>query len=671
MGTETAVGTETEELKGTGTRSEDVDDWKVAEKEYEDEVIGWNTIPELISEAAERHSSRDASMYKGGVYDRTLVGTVLDEAPEDGFASITYDEFSSLYRRLAAGFDSLGLEKGDRVGLFSNTRLEWALSDFAVQSRGGVVTSVYASSSPRQAKYLLDDPGASGVVVENEELLERVLEVEEDLDLDFILAMDEVAEGYTERDDVHTLGDVYEMGDEAYDEGTFEGWLKETDVDDLCTLIYTSGTTGQPKGVKLTHRNFRSSVNQSRKRFGPRPDKDDDLPTIDETDRAVSFLPLAHSFERMASFLMYGSGATVAYAESPDTLKEDFAEVSPTTGTSVPRVYEKVYDAIREQASSSPVKKKIFDWATGVGQKYHETDSPGTVLGLKHSIADSLVFSNVREALGGEIDFMISGGGSLSADLCALYHGMGMPILEGYGLTETAPIVSSNPPEDPRIGTIGPPMPNVDVKLDESAAPPEVREDDNVGELLVKGENVTEGYWEKPDKTEAAFTDDGWFRTGDVIRIDDDGYLTFVDRSKQLIVLSTGKNVPPQPIENDFSTSPVVEQAMVLGDEEKFISALMVPNFEGIEQFAEEEDIDLPDDEEEIVEDERVRARIEEEVEEVNEDYEKFETIKKFELVAEEWTEENDMLTPSLKKKRRNILKEHSDKVEKIYGDED
>ena len=675
MGTETAVEKDDgvqEEQGSEGSVTEA--DWRKAEKEYDDEVIGWNTIAEMIDETVERHAALDAGMYKGGVYDRTLVENgVIDEAADEKFASLSYEEFGAVYRRLAFGFDELGVGRGDRVGLFSNTRLEWAMSDFALLSRGAVVSSVYASSSPRQVKYLLDDPGASGVVVENQELLERVLEVEDDLSLDFIVTVDSVADGYTGRDDVHTLGDVYEMGDEAYDDDTFEGWLDETDVDDLATLIYTSGTTGQPKGVKLTHRNFRSSVNQSRKRFGPRPDKDEDLPTIDETDRAVSFLPLAHSFERMASFLMYGSGAAVAYAESPDTLKDDFAEVRPTTGTSVPRVYEKVYDAIREDAGSSPVKKKIFNWATGVGESYYKTDSPGAVLSFKHTVADKLVFSKVREALGDEIEFMISGGGSLSADLCALYHGMGMPILEGYGLTETAPIVSSNPPEDPRIGTIGPPMPDVEVKLDESVAPPELRKenDGNVGELLVKGENITDGYWEKPEETEEAFTDDGWFRTGDVIRIDDDGYLTFVDRAKELIVLSTGKNVPPQPIENDFSTSALVEQSMVIGDNEKFIAALMVPSFDAVRKQAKEEDVDIPDDEDEICEDETVRGWIQEEVDEVNQNYEKYETIKKFELVAEEWTEENEMLTPSLKKKRRNILEKHSDAVEKIYGGED
>jgi len=362
---------------------------------------------------------------------------------------------------------------------------------------------------------------------------------------------------------------------------------------------------------------------------------------------------------------MYASGATVAYAESPDTLKEDFSAVGPTTGTSVPRVYEKVYDAIREEASSSPVKKKIFDWATEVGAEYHKAESPGFVLKTKHSIADKLVFSNVREALGGELEFMISGGGSLSADLCALYHGMGLPILEGYGLTETAPIVSANPPENPKIGTIGPPVPDIEVKLDKDAAPPEVRNGD-VGELLVRGPNVTDGYWEKPDETEAAFTeaDDGgdpWFRTGDVVRIDDDGYLKFVDRVKELIVLSTGKNVPPQPIEDSFSTSALVEQCMVMGNEEKFISALIVPNFEGVRKRADKEEIDLPEDDEEVVDDETVRGWIEKEVEQANQSFEKYETIKKFELVAEEWTDENDMLTPSLKKKRRNILDKYAE----------
>jgi long-chain acyl-CoA synthetase len=652
-----------------------VSDWRQAEKEYDDEVIGWNTVPEAIDAAVKRRPSETASMYKGGVYERTLTPEVIEEAPDGEFASLTYDDFRHIYTRLAAGFDELGVSKGDRVGIFSNTRLEWALSDFALLSRGGVVTSVYSSSSPRQTRYLLDDPGASGVVVENQELLERVLEVEDDLELDFIVSMDEVDDEHLERDDIHTVADVYALGDDVYDDSTFDDWLDDLSLNDLCTLIYTSGTTGQPKGVRLTHRNFRSSINQGRKRFGPRPDKPDDVPCIDETDRVVSFLPLAHSFERYGSFLMYASGATVAYAESPDTLQEDFSAVSPTTGTSVPRVYEKVYDAIREQASDSGLKKRIFEWAEGVGARYHRTESPGAWLSAKHSVSDALVFSNVREALGGEIEFMISGGGSLSADLCALYHGMGLPILEGYGLTETAPIVSANPAEEPKIGTIGPAIPDIETRLDVDAAPPEVRDDGNVGELLVRGPNVTDGYWEKPEETEASFVeaDDGddWFRTGDVVRVDEDGYMTFVDRAKELVVLSTGKNVPPQPIEDGFSTSRLVEQCMVVGDSEKFIGALIVPNFEGVRKRAEKEDIELPDSDGAVVDDERVHAWIQEEVDEVNENFESYETIKRFRLVADEWTEENGLLTPSLKKKRRKISDKHSGVIDGIYAEED
>jgi len=652
-----------------------VSDWRQAEEGYDDEVIGWNSIPEAIDESAGRRPSSDATMYKGGVYDRALVPGVIDEAPDGEFETLTYGEFNDLYRRLAAGFDELGVGKGDRVGIFAHTRAEWALSDFALLSRGAVVTSVYASSSPRQTRYLLDDPGASGVVVENDELLERVLEVEDDLSLEFAVSMDSLDDDYDADIDVYTLDEVYSMGEDAYDEAAFVSWLDELDYDDLCTLIYTSGTTGQPKGVRLSHRNFRASVNQVRKRYGPRPDKPDGMPTIDHTDRVVSFLPLAHSFERFSSFLMYASGATVAYAESPDTLKEDLSAVRPTGGTSVPRVYEKVYDAIREKASTSSLKRSVFEWATDVGAEYHRRESPGALLSLKHRIADRLVFSNAREGLGGRIDFMISGGGSLSADLCALYHGMGLPVYEGYGLTETAPAVSLNPPEEPKIGTIGPPLAEMETRIDESAAPEDVKGDGEVGELLVRGPNVTDGYWEKPDETESAFTeadDDGddWFRTGDVVGVDDDGYMTFVDRAKELVVLSTGKNVPPQPIEDEFSTSTLVEQCMVVGNEEKFIAALIVPNFEGVRKRAEEEGVEVPGDEDGMCEDETVRSWVQEEVDAANESFESYETVKKFRLVTEEWTEDNDLLTPSLKKKRRNILEKHRDTVDGMYAEE-
>ncbi len=650
-------------------------DWLDAEREYDDEVIGETTLARMFEESAERNTNRPAQKYKGGIYDRSLTDSVLSAATPGEFRTISYAEMRDIVRNLSAGFRDLGVETGDRVGLFSNTRMEWAQSDFALLSAGAVITTVYTSSSPDQVEYLLDDPDADGVVVENEDLLEKVLDVEDALDLEFIVSIDEV-EGYDDRDDVYTLGEVYARGEETFDLEAYEERIDETEWDDLASLIYTSGTTGQPKGVQLTHGNFRSNVNAIRKRFAPRPDRDDDVPVLDEESLAMSYLPLAHVFERTAGhFGLFASGACVAYAESPDTLQEDFSTVSPTTATSVPRVYEKIYDAIREEASGSSVSERIFEWATDVGVQYQQTESPGPLLKAKQAVADKLVFSSVREALGGEIELLISGGGSLSPELCRLYHAMGLPIFEGYGLTETAPVVSTNPPDAVQIGTIGAPLVNVDVKVDETVADQEAFADDpgDVGELLVKGPNVTQGYWNKPGATRGAFTedDDGerWFRTGDIIHVRPDGYLEFRDRAKQIIVLSTGKNVAPGPLEDAFAASEVVEQAMVVGDGEKFIGALLVPNTAHVRSWAEEEGIDLPDDPQAMCDDERVRDHVQQEVDRVNENFEKHETIKQFELVPQEFTEENDMLTPTMKKKRRVILERFDDRVDRLYED--
>ena len=646
-------------------------DWRDAERDYDDEVIGMTTLGRLFEDAAERHANRPAQRYKGGVYDRSLTDDVIAAAPPGEFRAISYAEMREVVRTLSAGFVDLGIDIGDRVGIFADTRMEWAQCDFALLSAGAVITTVYRSSSPDQVQYLLDNPGADAVIVENEELLQRVLEVEEDLDLEFVVSMDRL-EGYDDREDVLTLDEVYNRGDEVFDEDAHLRRVDAPDVGDLASLIYTSGTTGQPKGVKLTHRNFRSNVNMIRKRYGPRPDKDPDAPVINEEVQSVSYLPLAHVFERLAGhFLLFASGACVAYAESPDTLQEDFAAVEPNTATSVPRVYEKIYDAIREQASESSVKQRIFEWAVEVGRDHQTAESPGPIMNAKHAIADKLVFSTVREALGGNVELLISGGGSLSAELCTLYHAMGLPIYEGYGLTETSPVVTVNPPEEPKVGTIGPALPGVELKVDESVVDQTVFEDDEgeVGELLIKGENVTSGYWERPAATDRAFTDDGWFRTGDVVHLRPDDYVEFRERSKQIMVLSTGKNVAPGPIEDAFAASEIVEQCMVVGDGEKFVGALLVPNFDHLEEWADEEDIDLPDTELEICEVSRVEAYIQTEVDRINADFQKHEQIKQFRLVPHEFTEENEMLTPTMKKKRRVIMDRFEQKVEEIYAE--
>ncbi|WP_232702995.1 AMP-dependent synthetase/ligase [Halobacterium wangiae] len=641
--------------------------WREAEQTYEDEVTGQDTLPRMFEDAAERYSARPAQGYKGGVYDRALTPDVLPPAPDGDYAHVSYGEMRDIVRNLAAGFRDLGVGPGDRVGIFAHTRMEWAQSDLGVLAAGGAVTTVYPGSSSRQVEHLLGDSGATGVVVEGESELERVREVEDDLDVEFVVAMDHVADA-----DAISLADLYERGREVYDREAYESWIDDRDYGDLASLIYTSGTTGKPKGVTLTHRNFRENVNQCRKRFGPRPDKQSGQ-CIDETSRVVSYLPLAHVLERLAGhFLMFASGAHVCYAESPDTLQEDFGLVQPTSGTSVPRVYEKLFDAVREQATESPTKERIFEWAVGVGREYHETDDPGLVLRGKRAVADKLVFEKVRDALGGNVEFFISGGGSLSPELCALYHGIGLPILEGYGLTETSPVVAVNPAEEPKVGTIGPPVPDTDLDLDESVASPEQQErtDGDAGELLVRGPQVFDGYWELPDATDAAFVErDGeqWFRTGDVVEIREDGYVRFLERAKQLLTLSTGKNVAPGPIEDAFAASSLVEQCMVVGDEQKFVSALLVPNFDGVRKWARKADVDLPEDDAELCRDDRVKDRIQREVDTVNEQFERYEQIKQFRLVPTEFSEDNDMLTPTMKKKRRNILDRFADQIGDMY----
>jgi len=646
-------------------------DWRQAEREYDPEVTR-DSLAATFDASAREHADRVAQRYKGGVYDRSLVRAgVVDRAPDGAYADLTYAEMRDLVRRLSAGFRELGVAGGDRVGLFSNTRMEWAHSDFALLGAGAVVTTVYTSSSSDQVRHLLDDPGASGVVVENRDLLERVFAVEDDLDLEFVVLVD--GEPH-ERDDVYTLGEVHDLGAEV-DPG--DGWVIDRDLDDLASLIYTSGTTGTPKGAELTHRNFLANVDQCMRRFGDRPDKPDDVPVVDEESVTLSFLPLAHVFERLAGhFMMYSAGATVAYAESPDTLREDFGLVRPSTATSVPRVYEKLYAAIREQASESSVTERIFNWATGVGREHHRADDPGVSLRARYAVADRLVFSNVKEALGGNVDFFISGGGSLSADLCELYHGMDVPILEGYGLTETAPVLAVNPPEEPKVGTIGPPVHDVDVRIDEAVSGVDGTDaadgsGGEVGELLVRGPNVFRGYRNLPEATAEAFVEiDGerWFRTGDVVEVREDDYIAFRERAKQLMKLSTGKYVPPGAIEDSFAASEYVEQAMVVGDSRKFVSAIVVPNLPAVREWGEAKGYDLPADDDALCRDDRVRELIQTEVDRVNEDFEAHETIKQFRVVAEEFSEENDLLTPTMKKKRRNILDRYADDIGSMYA---
>jgi long-chain acyl-CoA synthetase len=645
-------------------------DWREAERAYEDYVTSDGTIPDLFDESARRHADNDAQWYKGGVVDRSLAGVAFDSAPQGEFAAITYDEMHDIVQTLAAGFRELGVEAGDRVGIHANTRPEWAQTDFALLATGATVTTVYTESSPDRVRYLLDDPSAVGVVCGSEKLADRVLGVADDLEaLSFVVVMDTYE---SERDDVYTLADVYDLGREAGTDG-YDDWVAAIDEGDVASIIYTSGTTGLPKGVQLTHRNFRANVTQIRKRFGPRPDKSDEGMTIDAETRTLSFLPLAHVFERTAGhFSMFGAGGTVAYAESTDTVGDDLKLTAPNGATSVPRLYERVYSQIQEEAPDG-VQGRIFEWAMDVAREYgavkREDDPIARTLQLKHAVADRLVFSQIRDELGGNVDAFISGGGSIPRELTELFDGMGMPISQGYGLTETSPVVATHPPEAPKHGALGPPVHNTDIKLDPSVVDAEAREgaEGKIGELLVRGPQVFEGYLNKPEETADAF-DGPWFRTGDIVEEDEDGYLIYRDRLKQLLVLDTGKNVAPQPIEDRLVATDLIDQAMLLGDDQKFLGALVVPDIEAVRRRADKEGVTLPEDRAAIADDKTVRAWLEATIDDVNADLDKHERVRGFRVVAEEWTAENEMLTPSMKKKRRVLRDAYADEIAELYG---
>ncbi|MEF8808241.1 AMP-dependent synthetase/ligase [Natronomonas sp.] len=646
--------------------------WREAEREYTDEVIGETTIPRLFFDAVDRYGEATCQQYKGGIHDRALVdGGIVAPAPDGAYADLSYRDVADIVKRLAVGFREVGVAPEDRVSIYADTRMEWAQADLALMSAGAVVTTVYTESSVPQVEHLLDDPDSTGVVVENAELLSTLAAAEDATDIDFAVLLEAGPVETALEADLYTLDEVYEMGADVFESGMVESWVDDGEWTDLASLVYTSGTTGDPKGVELTHKNWRSCMNQVRKRIGPRPDKPEGVPVLEAGKTSLAFLPLAHAFERSNHFQSLGSGVTLAYAGSADTIAEDIELVKPELAAAVPRVYERIYNGIREQAGSSPLKKRIFEWSVGVAQEYDRADSPSAVQKAKLGIADRLVFSQVREALGGNIEMFISGGGSLSADLARLYRAMGITIVEGYGLTETAPGVSFNPPEDIHIGTMGPPLVDVEVRLDDEEVDESTKEeiDGEVGELLVKGPNVFEGYWNNPDATDEAF-DGEWFRTGDIVTRDDDGYLIFVDRLKNLLVLDTGKNVAPEPIEDEFATSPRVDQIMVVGDNEKFIAAIVAPNFEALRDWADEEGIDLPEDPEDVIETDAARTWVDEEIDRVNERLAKNEQIKEFRLVAQEWTADNDLLTPSMKKKRRNIRSAFEEEIGSIYGRE-
>jgi long-chain acyl-CoA synthetase len=535
------------------------------------------------------------------------------------------------------------------VAILSENCPEWAVADFACLLAGLVDVPIYPTLPAQQAGYVLKDSEAKAVFIDGAEQLDKIRQVRGDLPA---LAHVVVFDAALAADDAQSLAQLQRTGAAA--EQRYADWRARAlavTPDTLATLIYTSGTTGNPKGVMLSHGNFTSNVLAALKVLPVGPD-----------DSCLSLLPLSHSFERMAGhYTMIGAGVTVNYAESIDLVAANMGEVKPTVVLAVPRLYEKIYARVLENAvSGGGLKRRIFFWAKRNAEAWADRMLAGedvpAGLAVKKRIADKLVFSKLQARTGGRIRFFVSGGAPLAPEIAKFFYAAGMPILEGYGLTETSPVITVNPLERLKIGSVGPAIPGVQVTIADD------------GEVLCKGPNVMQGYFKRPEATEEVMDAAGWFHTGDIGELDADGYLRITDRKKDLIVTAGGKNIAPQPIENRVKTNKFVENAVLLGDRRKFPIMLVVPNWAALGAWAGERG--LPTAPETLIQQADARAKIEREVMGALRDLASYETPKKFILVQDDFTIEGGELTPTLKVKRRVVEKKYAAEIDAVYQDD-
>lgn len=552
-----------------------------------------------------------------------------------------------IYQRVRAFAETLtgwGIKKGDRIAILGENRWEWAVADFATLAIGAVDVPIYPTLTAEQIGLLLADSGARVAVVSSRQQYDKVAAMREQTAIERIVLMDD--EGVA---DAVLLSSLLKNADSRGTErdAAFDRAAYDVAPDDLATLIYTSGTTGEPKGVMLTHGNIASNVNYSLAEFD-----------ISQNDSCISFLPLSHITARHLDYAIYTKQATVAYCPGFEKLPAALKEVKPTVLVAVPRVFEKVRQEAERQSSLSNAKGRIFVWAVKTGHKHKEDILDAKIpSALSWKLANKLVFSKIQQGFGGRVRYYIAGGAPLGMDTANWFAGVGIRILEGYGLTETSPVIAINTTAAYRIGSVGKPLPNVECRIAED------------GELLVRGPNVFPGYWHKPNESAESFDTDHWFRTGDIGRIDDDGFLYITDRKKELLKTSGGKLVAPQPIENKLKAHLFVGQAAIVGDNHKFLSALISPNFVALEEWAKQQGINAPT-RRDLVADPAVVARYQLIIDEVNGTLAHFETIKRFRAVPEEWSLAGGELTPSLKLKRRVISQQYANEVAAFYVDE-
>jgi len=561
--------------------------------------------------------------------------------------TIGSQEFLRRVAGLSTAFVELGVKPGDRVGLFSANRPEWHTADFAINGSGAVTVPVYFNESPDRMTYILKHCGAKVVFVVGVPQLQKLLAVRSSLpELEQIIVADGGAGVPSDCLRYETLI----AGASAADVSSYRLRASQVLPGQLASLIYTSGTTGEPKGVMLTHNNFCSNVNGVGHDFSVDPAQ----------DVALSFLPLAHVYGRTLDYIYIFNGAALAYVESIDSVAQALLEVRPTIIAAVPRFFEKIYARLVEQGSKTTgVKRRIFDWAMNVAERATPWRATGAsarlALKVQWMLADRLVYKKIRMGTGGRLRIVSSGGAPLSKSLAEFFWTIGIRIYQGYGLTETSPIVSSNYPVN-RVGSSGKPIDNVQVRIAED------------GEVLVKGPCVMQGYYKNPEATREALSEDGWFRTGDIGYVDKDNYLFITDRKKDLLKTAAGKFVAPQPIENALKTSPYILNAMVLGDKRKFIVALIVPNAATVAAKAADQGIKFASNTE-LAAHPWVHSLIDSEVRRLTVHLAQYETIKRFALLPEDFTFDNGSLTFTLKLKRRVVEQQCAGVIESLYAD--
>ena len=557
----------------------------------------------------------------------------------------TYREAGDIVENLASGLASLGVQKGDKIAIISTNSSRWAFADYAITGLGAVTVTVYPTLTTPHMKYIFDDSETHYAFVGNKEQLDKTKSLIQECEhMKGYVLMDDSDD---DTDKVFGFSSLIERG-KAYKESSdfdFKAIASTINPDDLLTLIYTSGTTGNPKGAMLSHNNLIANIKSGKKSIH-----------IDESDVFLSFLPLSHVFERMVGhFSGLTSGGRVYYAESIDTVADNMGEIKPTIMASVPRLYEKTYAKIIDKVSNDPpLRQKIFWWAISVGKEAMpnicKNSRPSGWLGFKFGLAEKLVFSKIKERVGGRLRFFVSGGAPLSQEIAEFFAAANIIILEGYGLTETSPVITNNRLEDVKFGTVGKPIDGVEVKIAED------------GEIICRGENVMLGYYNNEAATREVIDENGWFHTGDIGEFDEDGFLRITDRKKNIIVTSGGKNIAPAPMEIALIASKYIEQVVVLGDRRNFVSALIVVAQETLSEWANEQGIDG-----EIIQDERTDKLFENEVSKAMAGFAHYETVKKFKLVADEWSVESGELTPTLKVKRKVVEKKYADLIDSIY----